>query len=84
MTAQPVLARVPQGELIDADRLVPQWPQAIVLFTDQRWHPATILAWCRYRHHARPRSSAGPTAAKTGDGTTRDAFAAPSSTLAGG
>ena len=22
----------------------------IVLFTDERWHPATILAWCRYQH----------------------------------
>ena len=50
MPAQPVLARVPQGELIDADRFAPRWPQVIVLFTDERWHPATILAWCRYQH----------------------------------
>lgn len=47
--AQPVLTRVPQGELIGADRLSPQWPQASVLFTDGRWHPATIVAWCRYQ-----------------------------------
>jgi hypothetical protein len=50
VTAQPVLTRVPQGELIGADRLSPQWPQAMVLFSDGRWRPATIVAWCRYRH----------------------------------
>jgi hypothetical protein len=34
VTAQPVLTRVPQGELIGADRLSPRWPQASVLFTE--------------------------------------------------
>jgi len=50
MTARPVLSHVPQGELTGTDRLAPGWPQAIVLFTDGRWRPATILAWCRYQH----------------------------------
>jgi hypothetical protein len=47
--AQPVLARIPQGELLSADRIAPHWPQAVVLFTDDSWRPATIVAWCRYR-----------------------------------
>ena len=50
MAARPVLRRVPQGELIGTDRLAPAWPQAIVLFTDERWRPVTILAWRRHRH----------------------------------
>jgi hypothetical protein len=47
--AQPLLIRIPQGQLLHAERLPPDWPQATVLFSDDRWHPATILAWCRYR-----------------------------------
>jgi hypothetical protein len=35
--------------LLDADRLQPDWPWASVLFTDDSWRPATIVAWCRYR-----------------------------------
>lgn len=48
MLPEPTLARLPRGQLLDAERLPPHWPQAIVLFTDNRWRPATILAWCRY------------------------------------
>ena len=34
---------------MDADRLTPSRPMATVLQSDGHWHPATILAWCRYR-----------------------------------
>jgi hypothetical protein len=27
-------------------RLPPDWPQAQVLFTDDQWRPATVVAWC--------------------------------------
>jgi hypothetical protein len=46
---QPLLTRIPQIELIDASRLPPDWPQAVVLCADDQWHPVTILAWCRHR-----------------------------------
>jgi hypothetical protein len=46
---QPVAARIPQGELLGIDRKTPPWPQADVLFTDDRWQQATVPAWCRYR-----------------------------------
>lgn len=46
---QPVAARIPQGELLGIDRIAPPWPEADVLFSDGRWRPATVLAWCRYR-----------------------------------
>jgi hypothetical protein len=46
---QPVLTRIPQGQLLDADRLPPEWRHAAVLCADDRWHPVTIVAWCRYR-----------------------------------
>lgn len=38
-----------RGQLIGIDRLTPQWPQVLVLFTDECWHPATIVAWCPYQ-----------------------------------
>jgi len=49
VTAQPLLTLVPRGILIDADRASPSWPQAAVLFDDDRWQVVTIVAWCRYR-----------------------------------
>jgi len=49
MQPHPVLARVPRGLLIQAERFAPDWPHAEVLFTDEQWRPATIVAWCRYR-----------------------------------
>jgi hypothetical protein len=45
---QPVPARVPQGELIGFDRVTPPWREADVLFTDNRWRSAIVLAWCKY------------------------------------
>ena len=47
MLPHPILDRVPQGQLIDAKRFAPDWSQVEVLFTDEQWRPATILAWCR-------------------------------------
>ena len=44
-----MLALVPRGILIDAERLSPAWPQAAVLFDDGEWRVVTIVAWCRYR-----------------------------------
>ena len=32
-----------------ADRLQPRRPDATILLTDERWRPATIVAWCRYQ-----------------------------------
>ena len=49
MPPEPVLARVPRGSFIYADRLQPRWPQASVLFTDDHWRSATVIAWCRYQ-----------------------------------
>jgi hypothetical protein len=49
VTPQPLAARIPQGELLGIDRITPPWRQADVLFTDDRWRQATVLAWCRYR-----------------------------------
>jgi len=49
MTPHPTAARIPQGELLGIDRVTPPWPQADVLFTDDRWRQVAILAWCRYR-----------------------------------
>jgi hypothetical protein len=49
MLPEPLLAQLPHGQLLDADRLQPDWPQATVLFSDDSWRPATIIAWCRYR-----------------------------------
>jgi len=49
VTPQPATVRIPQGELLGIDRIAPPWPQADVLFTDEQWRPATVLAWCRYR-----------------------------------
>lgn len=49
MTAQPLLALVPRGNLIDADRLSPAWPQAAAWYDDDRWRLVTITAWCRHR-----------------------------------
>lgn len=44
-----MLDRVPKGAVMYADRLTPAWPEAAVMHNDGHWHPATILAWCRYR-----------------------------------
>ena len=49
MRPQPGLERVAQGLLIDCERFQPDWPQAEIRFSDGKWRPATILAWCRYR-----------------------------------
>ena len=48
-TIKPMLDPVPKGAVIDAGRLAPSQPAATVLHSDGRWHPATIVAWCRYR-----------------------------------
>jgi hypothetical protein len=45
----PLLDLVPKGTLMHADRLAPSWPAVTVLHSDGSWHPATLLAWCRYR-----------------------------------
>jgi hypothetical protein len=50
MLPHPVLDRVPQGQLIDAKRFAPDWPRVEILFTDEQWRPATIIAWCRCRY----------------------------------
>jgi hypothetical protein len=47
VTPQPVLVRIPRGQLMHVNRLEPVWTQAVALFTDDRWRPATVLAWCR-------------------------------------
>ena len=44
-----MLELVPRGAVLYADRLTPPWPQAAVLYSDGRWYPVTLLAWCRYR-----------------------------------
>jgi hypothetical protein len=44
-----MLDQVPRGAVMYADRLPPAWPTITVLHSDGRWHPATILALCRYR-----------------------------------
>jgi hypothetical protein len=49
MRPHPGLERVPQGLLIHVERIQPDWPQAEILFDDDKWRSATILAWCRYR-----------------------------------
>jgi hypothetical protein len=49
VTAQPVLALVPRGILIDAERISPAWPQAAVRCDGDQWQLVTIVAWCRYR-----------------------------------
>jgi hypothetical protein len=45
----PLLKQVPKGTVMHADRLAPSWPAVTVLHSDGHWHPATLLAWCRYR-----------------------------------
>jgi hypothetical protein len=47
--AQPDLPRIPKGELMHAPRISAPWTTAVVLYTDQTWHPAEVMAWCRYR-----------------------------------
>ena len=32
-----------------AARISAPWTTAVVLFTDQTWRPAEVVAWCRYR-----------------------------------
>jgi hypothetical protein len=45
----PALELIARGDVMYADRLPPAQAEADVLHTDGRWHPATILAWCRHR-----------------------------------
>jgi hypothetical protein len=49
MRPHPVPDRVPRGRLLDAQRIQPDWPHVEVMFTDSRWRPAMIMAWCRNR-----------------------------------
>jgi hypothetical protein len=44
---QPVLVRIPRGQLMHVVRLQPTWTHAVALFTDDQWRPATVQAWCR-------------------------------------
>jgi hypothetical protein len=46
---RPALDPIARGAVMYADRLAPAQPEAQVLHTDGRWHPATILARCRHR-----------------------------------